>query len=156
MSIRHGIAIVAAGAALLTAGACSDATDTPLPPEVTTTDAGPTSGSNSPPTTTEPDVPVEMQNAIDSARSYVEMSGFSEAGLIEQLSSEYGEGYPTDVATEAVESLDVDWRAEAVESAESYMDMSSFSRSGLIEQLTSEYGDGFTRSQAEYAVSEVF
>lgn len=128
----------------------SDPTTDPEP----TTDPAPTT--EAPPTTTEPEIPVELRNAIGSARSYVEMMGFSKQGLIEQLSSEYGEGYPTDVATKAVERLDVDWKEEAVESANSYMNTMSFSRSGLIEQLSSEYGEGFTRSQAEYAADEVF
>lgn len=162
MSIRKYTASALGGLALLAAGACGGTTDSvdsavapTIQPPAATNPPGETS--TAPPLpTTEPEIPVELQNAIDSARSYVQLAGFSKTGLIEQLSSQYGDGYPADVATKAVERLDVDWKAEAVESAESYMSMTSFSRSGLIEQLTSEYGEGFTQSQAEYAVSEVF
>lgn len=93
---------------------------------------------------------VSVANAIDSATSYLSYSGFSRESLIRQLEFE---GYTTAEATEAVDSLDVDYNAEAVESAESYLDFSSFSRSGLIDQL--EY-EGYTAEQAEYAVSQTY
>ena len=51
-----------------------------------------------------------------SAESYIEMSGFSRAALIDQLTSEYGEGFKKKDAVYAVESLHADWKAEAVES----------------------------------------
>jgi hypothetical protein len=102
-----------------------------------------------------PEYTVAQQNAIQSAESYLEMSGFSRAGLIEQLSSEYGEGYVMADAVFAVDHLEVDWNAEAAESAESYLEMSGFSRAGLIEQLSSEYGDQFTLAQATYAANHV-
>lgn len=98
---------------------------------------------------------LEQENALESARSYLAYSGFSRLGLIEQLSSEYGEGYPLDVATWAVDNVGADWNAEAVESAESYLEFSSFSRDGLFEQLTSEYGEQFTPDEANYALSQV-
>jgi hypothetical protein len=98
---------------------------------------------------------VEQENALESAHSYLRFSGFSRLGLIEQLSSEYGEGYPLDVATWAVDTVGADWNAEAVESAKSYLEFSSFSRDGLFEQLTSEYGEQFTPDEANYALSQV-
>jgi hypothetical protein len=73
--------------------------------------------------------------------------GFSRTGLIEQLEFE---GYPTDAATTAVDSLTVDWAAEAVESAQSYLDTMPFSHSGLVDQLTFE---GFTPEQAEHGAT---
>jgi hypothetical protein len=76
------------------------------------------------------------------------MSGFSRSGLIDQL--EY-EGYSTEDATAAVDSLGTDYNSEAAESAQQYLDMTGFSRSGLIDQL--EY-EGFTSEQAEYGVSQ--
>ncbi|MGV8973085.1 MAG: Ltp family lipoprotein [Rhodoglobus sp.] len=92
-----------------------------------------------------------------SAQSYLSVKGFSRSGLVEQLSSEYGEGYPIADAEFAVARLEaeggVDWNAEAAESAKSYMEFKSFSRQGLLDQLTSEYGEGFTSEQAEYGVS---
>ena len=52
----------------------------------------------------------------------------------------------------AVDSLDVDWFAEAAESAQSYIDMMGFSHSGLVEQLMFE---GFTADEAEHGVTAV-
>jgi hypothetical protein len=106
-----------------------------------------------------PQLTLGQQNAVDSAQSYLDFSGFSRAGLFEQLTSEYGEGYEPADAEFALAYLEqnglVDWNAEAVESAESYLDFSSFSRQGLYEQLTSEYGEGFTPAQAEHALAAV-
>ncbi|MBN8883007.1 MAG: Ltp family lipoprotein [Salana multivorans] len=102
---------------------------------------------------------VSQQNAYRSARSYLDFAGFSRAGLIQQLTSEYGEGYPPEDAEFAVARLEaeggVDWNAEAAESAASYLELTGFSRQGLIQQLTSEYGEGFTLEQAEYAADAV-
>lgn len=103
-----------------------------------------------PPQAPEPQVSPGVANATRSARSYLDYTGFSRTGLIEQL--EY-EGYTTDEATTAVDGMDVDYDAEAVESARSYLDYTSFSRSGLIDQL--EY-EGFTPAQAEYGVSQTY
>ena len=103
----------------------------------------------------ESDFTVAQENAIDSAQSYLDMSGFSHDGLVEQLSSKYGDGYSVKDATVAVDALDVDWNAEAVQSAKSYLDMSGFSRAGLIQQLSSPSGDQFTKAQATYAADKV-
>jgi len=101
---------------------------------------------------------VSQQNAYGSAKSYLSFKGFSRAGLIEQLSSEYGEGFPAADAEFAVARLEaeggVDWNAEAAESAKSYLEFKSFSRQGLLEQLSSPYGEQFTPEQAEYGVSQ--
>ena len=90
--------------------------------------------------------------------SYLSFKGFSRAGLIGQLTSEYGEGYPAADAEFAIARLEaeggVDWNAEAAESAKSYLDFKAFSRNGLLDQLTSEYGEQFTPEQAEYGVSQ--
>jgi hypothetical protein len=61
------------------------------------------------------------------------------------------EGYSTDDATWAVDSLNINWNEQAAKTAKDYLDYSSFSRSGLIDQL--EY-DGYTATQAEYGVSQ--
>jgi SOS response regulatory protein OraA/RecX len=89
-----------------------------------------------------------QQNAVESARSYLEFSAFSRTGLIDQLEFE---GFSNSDATFAVDSLDVDWNEQAAKSAKNYLDVSSFSRSELIDQLEFE---GFTRSQAEFGVSQ--
>lgn len=80
---------------------------------------------------------------------------FSRAGLIEQLTSSYGDGYSVSDATYAVDNVRVDWNQEAAEAAQDYVDMMGFSRAGLIEQLTSSYGHQFTQAQAEYGVNSV-
>ena len=89
-------------------------------------------------------------NAVRSAEQYLSMSGFSKAGLIEQLSSDAGEGYSLADAKAAVDSLSVDWNENAAKSAKQYLDMSGFSCKGLIEQLSSSAGDKYTIAQATY------
>lgn len=102
-----------------------------------------------------PKYTVAQQNAIESAQSYLEMSPFSRAGLIEQLSSKAGDGFDRADAVFAVNHIKVNWYKEAVESAKSYLEMTSFSRAGLIEQLSSPAGDQYTLAQARYAVKHV-
>ena len=102
---------------------------------------------------------VAQESAIRSATSYLSFKGFSRAGLAQQLTSEYGEGFdPADAefAIAAIEaSGEVDWNQEAVQSAESYLAFKGFSRDGLFEQLTSEYGEQFTPDQANFALDTV-
>lgn len=100
-----------------------------------------------------PEISVEEEQAVLSATSYLDGSAFSRQGLIDQLSSQYGEDFPVEVAASAVDSLEVDWNAEAAEAAASYLEMGGFSRAGLIDQLSSEHGEQFTLEQAEYGVS---
>ena len=103
-----------------------------------------------------PSMTASQENAVESAEGYLEYSGFSRKGLIQQLSSSAGEGFSRADARFAVNHVDVDWNAEAVESAKNYLEYSSFSRSGLIQQLTSDAGEGFTQAQAQYAVNKVY
>ena len=98
---------------------------------------------------------VAQQQAVDSAKSYLSMGGFSRAGLIQQLSSSAGEGFPEAVAVFAVDHLHLNWNEQAVESAKSYLSMGGFSRAGLIQQLSSSAGEGFTYAQAVYAANKV-
>jgi host cell surface-exposed lipoprotein len=93
---------------------------------------------------------------LQSAKSYLAMSGFSKQGLYEQLSSSYGEGFTQAQAQYAVDHVDADWNKEAIQSARSYLDMSPMSRNALLEQLTSSFGEGFTYEQALYAVNKVY
>lgn len=103
----------------------------------------------------EPAMTTAQEQAVKSAESYLEMGGFSKAGLIAQLTSENGEGFALADATFAVTYLKPDWNAQAVASAKTYLEMGGFSRASLIEQLTSSYGEQFTKAQAEYAVNAV-
>jgi Host cell surface-exposed lipoprotein len=104
----------------------------------------------------EPELTSAQENAVESAQSYLDTMGFSKAGLIQQLSSSAGEGFPRADAVFAANHVDVDWNEEAVESAQSYLDTMPFSRDGLIDQLTSSAGEGFTLAQAQYAVDQVY
>jgi hypothetical protein len=108
------------------------------------------------PSASTPAVSTSRQQALDSARSYLnDGQGFSRAGLINQLHSQAGEGFSLADATWAADHSGADWNAQAVMSAKSYMnDGQGFSRAGLIEQLTSAYGEQFTLAQATYAVSK--
>ena len=91
-----------------------------------------------------------QQNAVRSANQYLSVIGFSRKGLIDQLSSSYGDGYDQADATIAVDSLNVDWNEQAARSATQYLEMTGFSCNGLIEQLSSSYGDKYTKAQATY------
>lgn len=95
-----------------------------------------------------------QKNARRSAETYLEMKGFSKKGLIQQLSSDAGDGYEKADATAAVESLTVDWNEQAARSAKDYLEMQGFSCSGLVEQLSSSAGDGFTREEASYGAKQ--
>jgi hypothetical protein len=98
---------------------------------------------------------VAQKNAIESAQSYLDLSGMSRSGVIQQLTSKAGEGYKMADAVFAVKHMKVDWNKEAVESAEAYVDLSGTSRVGLIKQLTAKAGERFTPKQATYAASHI-
>lgn len=100
------------------------------------------------------DASLSQQNALHEAESYLESSSFSEAGLIEQLSSEAGSKYPVADAEWAVHHLHVDWNEQAAKEAKSYLESSSFSCEGLVQQLSSEAGSKFTQAQAEYGARQ--
>ena len=95
-----------------------------------------------------------QRNAVRSANSYLQLSGFSRQGLIDQLSSEFGDSYSVGDATVAVNSLSTDWNAQAARSAVSYLELSGFSYQGLIDQLSSEFGDKYTVEQATYGATQ--
>lgn len=159
------LTIVAIGA--LTLAGCSAEVD----PEGTTPDDSPTVEQSQAPTESNApeeapaeetpaeeapadDVPAEHAAALASAQSYIEMSGFSKAGLFDQLTSEYGEQFPEDAAQYAVDNLDVDWNEQALRSAESYREM-DMSNAAIADQLASEFGEQFTQEQADYAVAHL-
>lgn len=100
---------------------------------------------------------LEQKNAIKSAENYLSFSAFSREGLIQQLSSDYGDGYSKEDAEFAVDYLEkndlVDWKEQAYRAAENYLSVSPFSKKGLIDQLSSEYGDKYTKDEAEYGVN---
>ena len=99
--------------------------------------------------TEEFDLTLEEKNALMAAENYLDFMAFSRSGLIKQLEFE---GYSTEAATLAVDSLVVDWKEQAAKCAENYMDFMAFSRSGLIQQLVFE---GFSQEEAEYGAAAV-
>jgi predicted 3-demethylubiquinone-9 3-methyltransferase (glyoxalase superfamily) len=101
-------------------------------------------------------LPPELVEAIEAATNYLSFMPFSEKGLIEQLSSDAGDGFPHDVAAAAVSSLDIDWNEQAVKAATNYLSLMSFSKQGLIEQLESDSGDGYTHAQAVYGADHAY
>lgn len=92
-------------------------------------------------------------NAVRSAKEYLDTGAFSKAGLTDQLSSKYGEGFTREQAVYAVNHVKVNWFKQATKSAKEYLDTGGYSRAGLIEQLSSSYGEGFTYAQAVYGVT---
>jgi hypothetical protein len=96
----------------------------------------------------------QQRNAVRAATNYVNMSGFSKKGLIDQLSSSFGDDFDVADATAAVNSMTIDWNENAARSAKNYLDMSGFSCQGLIEQLSSSAGDKYTKSQATYGARQ--
>jgi hypothetical protein len=94
--------------------------------------------------------------AVDAANGYLsEGQGFSDQGLLQQLTSSAGNGFTQAQAEYAINDLHPDWDAQAVDAAKGYMQMGGFSQASLIQQLTSSAGNGFTQAQAEYAASNV-
>lgn len=91
-----------------------------------------------------------QKNALKKAKSYLEYSAFSHAGLIDQL--EY-EGYTAADANYAADNCGANWKAQAVKKAKSYLEYDAFSKGELIEQL--EY-EGFTHEQAVYGANRAY
>jgi hypothetical protein len=101
-----------------------------------------------------PKMTAGQANAVESAENYLSFAPFSRQGLIEQLSSDAGDGYSVKDATFAVDHITVDWNEQAAKAAKNYLEMTAFSRQGLIEQLSSDAGDGYTKKQAIYGVDQ--
>jgi hypothetical protein len=135
----------------------SGSNDTANTPSVkSVSHAAPAQPAPEPTATAAPEMTAGQENALRSAQGYIALSGFSRAGLIEQLSSKAGEGFSRADATFAADHVGADWNQEAVQSAQAYLKLAGMSRSGLYEQLTSSAGEGFTPAQAQYAVDKVY
>lgn len=119
--------------------------------------ADPTTPAPTTPAPTTPAITTSQQEAIESAQNYLtDGQGFSEAGLLQQLTSDYGSGFSEADAQFAINQLDPDWYQQAAASAKNYMsDGQGFSEEDLYQQLTSAYGAGFTPGQADYALRQV-
>lgn len=97
----------------------------------------------------------EFKNALKKGQSYAEMMNMSKIGVYNQLTSEYGEGFPAEAAQYAIDNLEIDWKENALEKAKSYYEGMSMSKDGVYEQLVSEHGENFTAEEAQYAVDNL-
>lgn len=99
------------------------------------------------PTTPASNVSAGESNALKSAKSYLDMGGFSKESLKGQL--EY-EGYDANQIQYALDNCGADWKKQALMSAKSYLESNmGFSKLGLTEQL--EYEE-FTSDEVRYAI----
>lgn len=156
--MKWGAAAVGVLIVLGVAGSCGGDNENDTTPATSSSVDAPAKESEAAPAPAEEkndDVPREYKNALRSAETYTKMSGFSYDGLYEQLTSEYGEGYPPEAAQYALDNLDVDWNEQALKAAKNYQKVMPMSDDGLFEQLTSSYGDGFTPEQAQYAIDHL-
>jgi hypothetical protein len=98
-----------------------------------------------------------QQQAIEAAQNYLSMgTGFSQAGLLQQLTSSYGNGFSQADAQFAIAHVSVDWNQQAAIAARGYMNLGTgFSYQGLVDQLDSPYGGQFTLAQAQYGAQSV-
>lgn len=101
-------------------------------------------------TSSEPELTASQQNALKAAENYLAVMPFSRKGLIQQLSSDAGDGYLAADAIFAVDNVEVNWWEQAAKAARDYLDTRPFSRAALIRQLSSDAGDGYTKEQAIY------
>ena len=90
-----------------------------------------------------------QKSALRTARLYISYSYKSRSALIRQLEME---GYDTATATEAVDSLGMNWAEEAAGAAQNYVRLGNFNHDTLIAQL--QYV-GFTPDEAAYAAASV-
>lgn len=110
-------------------------------------------GAGAPAEDSQDDVPSEYNSALRSAESYLRTGNFSQAGLYNQLTSQFDQ-FSAEAAQYAIDNVDADWNAEALDAAESYQRTSNMSPAAIYDQLTSEF-EGYTPEQAQYAVDNL-
>ena len=101
-------------------------------------------------------VPREYQAALNQAQSYSDRMHMSEAGIYDQLTSEYGGQFDSDAAQYAIENVNADWYNNALEKAKSYSERMNMSSDAIYDQLVSDYGEKFTEDQASYAIQHLY
>ena len=102
-----------------------------------------------------PSVPQEYLNALAKAQFYSDNMHMSKKGLFDQLTSEYGEGFPPEAAQYAVDNVQADFNQNALEKAKTYYYNMNMSKQAVWDQLTSAYGEQFTHDQADYAIANL-
>lgn len=98
---------------------------------------------------------VEDKNALAKAESYSTIMHMSKAGIYDQLTSSYGEGFSQEAAQYAIDHLVADYKKNALEKAKEYQSTMHMSRQSVYEQLTSSYGEKFTAEEAQYAIDNL-
>ena len=126
-------ALVLAGSLLFTGCGKEEAPTTSAPVTEATTEAP--AAEAAPPADPFGSLTTNQKAAFGKAESYLQLKGFSKAGLVDQL---VFEGFAAEDAQPAVDILDVDWNAEAAKSAASYVSLTDFSYQGLVDQLIFE------------------
>ena len=86
---------------------------------------------------------------------YSDMMYLSQAGLYEQLTSEFGEKFSAEAAQYAIDNVNADYNRNALKKAQMYQDDMAMSPDAVWEQLVSEYGEQFTPAEADYAVANL-
>ncbi|MNP35552.1 Host cell surface-exposed lipoprotein [compost metagenome] len=97
----------------------------------------------------------EFKNALKKAESYSKTMNMSKQGIYDQLTSQYGEKFPSDAAQYAIDNINVDFKINALEKAKSYQKTMSMSKSAVYDQLISKHGEKFTAEEAQYAVDHL-
>ncbi len=98
---------------------------------------------------------LEDQNALRKAELYGNQMHMSKAGIYDQLTSEYGEGFEAEAAEYAIDNADINYKKNAVEKAKQYGNQMNMSKTGIYDQLISEYGEQFTSEEAQYGIDNV-
>ena len=99
--------------------------------------------------------PVEYKSALTKATMYADMMYLSQAGLYEQLTSEFGEKFSAEAAQYAIDNVNADYNRNALKKAQMYQDDMAMSPDAVWEQLVSEYGEKFTPAEADYAIANL-
>ncbi|MCI2062478.1 MAG: Ltp family lipoprotein [Eubacteriaceae bacterium] len=141
-------------------GSSSDTSSPDSGSSTTTSESSSTNSSDSNSDSSESEMTTAQENAYQSAQDYISSMPFSRRGLVDQLSSDAGEGYDREDAVYAVNLLEkngeVNWKEQAYLSAKSYLESGSFSLNGLIDQLESSAGEKFTHKQAVYGAKKAY
>ena len=168
------VSIILMATGVLAAGAAVEAADTapkatgiqaPAAPEYTapvqTQAAAPAAPAPAEPAPAAPEAPaadstpVEYRSALTKAKMYSDMMYLSQAGLYEQLTSEFGEKFSAEAAQYAIDNVNADYNRNALKKAQMYQDDMAMSPDAVWEQLVSEYGEQFTPAEADYAVANL-
>lgn len=100
-------------------------------------------------------ISAEYQSALNNAIDYSNVMYMSQAAIYDQLTSEYGEHFPTDAAQYAIDNLTADYNFNALQKAKNYSDTMYMSKTAIYDQLISDYGEKFTPAEAQYAIGNI-